>query len=126
MSIRHGPPRRPGDLDPLEEPERWEALIRRIGDRAADHLTQRRESPGILDIVARWARPALATAASLLLLAAAGALTLEGPGSDAPTPGLTLAQSIVPPTFAAWITGVSEPTVTEMVLDLETLEGIER
>lgn len=126
MNARHGPTPRPGDLDPLEEPERWEGLIRRIGERATDHLAQRRAAPSILELVARWARPALATAASLVLLAVAGALTLDGRGTDATGPELTLAQSLVPSTFAAWITGASEPTVTELVLDLETLEGIER
>jgi len=35
MSIRHGPPPRPTDLDLLNDPERWEALVRRIGERVA-------------------------------------------------------------------------------------------
>jgi len=84
------------------------------------------ETLGVLDVVARWARPALASAASLLLLAAAGGLALEGWGGEAQRSDLVLAEALVPSSFAAWISGTSEPTVTELVLDLETLEEVDR
>lgn len=119
-------PTYPDDLDPLEEPERWEALVGRIGERAAPHLADRRQPAGVLDLVTHWARPVLATAASLVLLAAAGAVTTGESRLTQPTPTeVTLAQALMPTTFAAWVAGVSEPTVTEMVRDLETLEEVQ-
>jgi len=126
MSSPYEPDPRPGDLDPLDEPERWEALVGRIGERAAPLLAERRQPPSTLDIVARWSRPALAAAASLLLLATTGALTLGDSPEDEPSEPVGLAQAVMPSAFAGWITGTSQPSVTELVRDLESIDEGER
>ncbi len=51
-------------LDPAGDPARWEALVRRTVARSI--AVRRRAS--IPALVARWARPALAAAASLALV----------------------------------------------------------
>lgn len=125
MSDLHGVESRPGDLDPLDAPERWESLVHRIDSRAEPYLAARREPASVLDVVARWARPALASAATLLLLAAAGAVMSAGSRSAADSADVTLARAVMPSSFAAWITGSSEPTIAELAMELETLEEVE-
>jgi len=129
MKNRLGSDPRPDDLDPLAEPDRWESLVGRIGEQAEPYLAERRGQPaGLLDIVARWARPTLATAASLLLLATAAGIarTVSESQSVAATSEAALAEAVMPTTFAAWVAGVSEPSVTEMVRDLETYGEVDR
>lgn len=128
MNIRQGPEPRRDDLDPLKEPERWEALVGQIGKKAAPYLAGRREPPGVLDLITRWARPALATAASLALLATAAVVARGEPQSPAGAAGteLALAEAVMPATFAAWVAGASSPSVTEMVRELETMQEVDR
>ena len=129
MSIREGRGApRPDDLDPLDEPERWESLVQRIGEEAEPYLAGRRVSAGVLDIVARWARPALATAASLLVVATATALGRGGvaTGPRVTTSEAVLAQAVMPTSFAGWVVGVSETSVAEMVVELESMEEVGR
>ena len=128
MNIRTGPAPHPDDLDPLDEPERWEALVGQIGEKAAPYLAGRREPARVLDLVTRWARPALATAASLALLATAAIVARGEPQSPAGprAPELALAEAVMPATFAAWVAGASEPSVTEMVRELETMQEVDR
>jgi acyl-CoA reductase-like NAD-dependent aldehyde dehydrogenase len=126
MSTHPTPEHPSGDLDPLEEPGRWEGLVAQIGARAAPHLAERRTPPGVLEVVVRWARPALATAASLLLLAAGGVLWKAEPEPETPRPAMQLAGTLLPTTFAGWITGTAEPSVAELVRDLERLSEVDR
>jgi hypothetical protein len=62
-------------LDPGRDPERWEALLRRTRAAAAGELARRALASGPAGPLARWVRPALAMAASLVI-AAAGMLAL--------------------------------------------------
>jgi hypothetical protein len=62
-------------LDPERDPERWEALLRRTRAAASGELARRAFAAGPAGQLARWVRPALALAASLVI-AAAGTLAL--------------------------------------------------
>ena len=73
-------------LDPEREPDRWEALLRRTRAAAAGELARRALAAGPAGQLARWVRPALAMAASLVI-AAAGMLALAG---RAPEPASTV------------------------------------
>ena len=126
MSSPRGPEPRPGDLDPLEEPDHWEALVGAIGARAAPRLAARREPAGVLDVVVGWARPALAAAASLVLMAPAAAMAYERPGTEEASAELVLARAVMPSTFAGWITGTAEPTVADLARSLDALDEEER
>jgi hypothetical protein len=58
-------------LDPERDPDRWEALLRRTRAAARGELARR----SLAGPLARWVRPALAMAASLVV-AAGGVLAL--------------------------------------------------
>lgn len=64
-----------------------------------------------------WARPVLAAAASLTLLATASLLLERGPGGDdGPTAAaLNLEDALFPPVVASWLQTGTEPTVEEVV-----------
>lgn len=113
---------RPGDLDPLDDPERWEALVAGIGARAEPLLAARRPPPGIVDLVARWARPALAAAASFVILAGVGTVALGDAPSAEPAAEFALAPAMMPAEFADWLTGATQPSVAELSAALDGLE----
>jgi hypothetical protein len=85
------------DLSPLapeRELERWEALLRRTRSAAAGELARRALASGPAGPLARWVRPALAMAASLVV-AAAGMLALaEGLPQPAAAPGVAEAMGV--------------------------------
>ncbi|PKN55062.1 MAG: hypothetical protein CVU56_23340 [Deltaproteobacteria bacterium HGW-Deltaproteobacteria-14] len=66
-------------LDPTRDPQRWEALVARVVTRAVAHARRRLTIGAQL---AAWARPALAVAAALALVAWAGA-AISSPSSEA-------------------------------------------
>ena len=81
-------------LDPERDPDRWEALLRRTRAAAAGELARRALAAGPAGQLARWVRPALAMAASLVI-AAAGMLELaEGTPQTASAPGVAEAMGV--------------------------------
>jgi hypothetical protein len=82
-------------LDPGRDPERWEALMRRTRAAAAGELARRAFAASPAAPLARWVRPALAMAASLVV-AAAGTLALtEGAAQATSTvPGVAEAMGV--------------------------------
>ena len=121
MTRRPDDPPQPGDLNPVIEPDRWEHLVNRIHTRAVPRLAERRREPGLLEVVAEWARPALAAAASVLLLVGAGSVALDGDQAP-PSGSTTFAEAVVPGTFARWLSGESQPTVADLMIALEEVE----
>ena len=109
---RHSP------LDPAQEPQRWEELISAIVTAARPELARRRATADVPGVLRQWARPALATAATVALLMTAAGL-LGGAGSTAEATEAPLASAVVPESYAAWLVAGYEPTVTELVLALE-------
>lgn len=110
--------RDPYELDPMDHPERWERLVGEIVTSAEPHLAGRRHPPRVTGLVASWARPSLAAAAAVMILFSSAARLTGERGND-PAPEPTLAQSLVPETYAAWLTVDYEPTLTELVIALE-------
>jgi len=51
-------------IDPLQDGERWEAVVRETLERADEVLAHRSRSP--LELIAAWRRPLLITAAAAL------------------------------------------------------------
>jgi hypothetical protein len=81
-------------LDPERDAERWEALLGRTRAAAAGELARRAFAAGPAGPLARWVRPALAMAASLLV-AAAGVLALtEGSAQSTTAPGVAEAMGV--------------------------------
>lgn len=105
-------------LDPLREPERWEGLVSSIVSAASSELERRRRTAGLVGVVLQWARPVLATAASVAVLVTAAAL-LGGGFSSATADEASFAGAVVPESYAAWLVAGYEPTVSELVVALE-------
>jgi hypothetical protein len=81
-------------LDPGRDPDRWEALLRGTRAAAAGELARRAFAAGPAGQLARWVRPALAMAVSLVA-AAAGMLALaEGTPQAAAAPGVAEAMGV--------------------------------
>ena len=81
-------------LDPERDGERWEALLARTRAAAGGELARRAFAAGPAGPLARWVRPALAMAASLVI-AAAGMLALaEGTPQTPATPGVAEAMGV--------------------------------
>jgi len=107
-----------GALDPMQHPARWERLVGDIVLSTGSELVRRRRSADLPDLVLQWARPALATAATVaLLISAAAVLRPRGVQPDS-TVG-SIAGAVVPERYAAWLVAGYEPTVTELVVALE-------
>jgi len=92
-------------LDPERDPARWEALRHRTRAAAAAELSRRAFAAGPAAPLLRWARPALALAASLVI-AAGGMLALASGGeaqqTQAAAPGVAEALG-VPVATTGWM-----------------------
>lgn len=103
-------------LNPVISPERWEALVARINERAGPMLAARRHR-SVAGTLADWQRPLLGGVAGLA--AAAIAVLLLLPAQEA-TPVETLfAEAMMPWSVAAWVDGSYAPTVEELVIAVE-------
>lgn len=110
-------PAGPG-LDPLETPAKWEELVSGIVAEARPELARRRAAADMSGLVLGWARPVLATAATVAFLVTGAALLRES-ATAADTAEAPLAGAVMPERYAAWLTAGYEPTVTELVVALE-------
>jgi len=105
-------------LDPDRNPERWERLVGGIVSSAAPELVRRRQTADLPELVLQWARPALATAATVALLISAAAVLRPG-GGAVNLAEASVASALVPESYAAWLVAGYQPTVTELVVALE-------
>lgn len=114
MSIRES-----GNRGTSSEPDRWEALVRRITTAASFELARRRSKESLTQIFAGWSRRLIPAAAVVAALSGSllGVWGLEGPGSTEASP--TLAQALTPEPLALWYETTSQPTLVEMVSALE-------
>jgi hypothetical protein len=107
-----------GDLDPVVDPARWEALVGAINARALPVLSGKRESTEVASIIFGWARRALSVAASIIVVTGSASVLRSRVPSDSDTRS-TVAEAIVPEAFAAWLVADYAPTVSELVVALE-------
>ena len=110
------------ELSPERSPERWEALVTAIGERAAPLLAERRRKT-LAGTLAGWSRPGFTVAAGLAAAAVAVLALLPGAARDellsAADAEITLAEAMVPWSVAAWMDGSYAPTAPELVADFE-------
>jgi len=104
-------------LDPGEDRLSFERLVRRILDAADPELTRRAREAGPLALVAGWARPTLAAAAIIAVLALGGLAAFQR-GGDEPTDSVVEALG-VPAPAAEWLEDGREPSAEDLVLAME-------
>ena len=104
------------ELDPALNPDRWEAMLARIMERAQPILEVRRQRT-LEGTLSRWRRPVMLGSAGLA--AAAAAVLLLLPGGDAGADEVSFAEVMMPWTVAAWMEGSYAPTAGELVLAVE-------
>jgi len=104
-------------LDPSRDPERWEAMVRGIVERAAPILAGY-AARGPVELLAAWLRPTLAAAAVVAALAL-GALVS---GAREPETGASigLGDALGYPTpVTTWMSTGQTPTIEELVVAME-------
>lgn len=111
------------DLSALElDDERREWLAAAVMRTAAAELARRASadvSPML--VLSRWLRPALAAAAVLAVLSAGVLTRYAVPAGGEPGPGLAAALE-VPAPADAWLVGERSPTVTDLLIAMESEE----
>ena len=106
-----------GPLDPRRDALAYERLVRRVMDAAGPELERRARAAGPLAVVAVWARPTLAAAAVVAVLAA-GALLSTDRHTPEPWPDTVEALG-VPAPAADWLLDEREPEASDLVLAME-------
>ncbi|HJR52252.1 MAG TPA: hypothetical protein VJ982_00915 [Gemmatimonadota bacterium] len=117
MNDDHDPTWAP--LDPSRDPERWEAMVRGIVERAAPILAGYAER-GPAELLATWLRPTLAAAAVVSALALGALLA----GSREPETGATATIGLgdalsYPAPVTTWVSTGQTPTIEELVVAME-------
>jgi hypothetical protein len=105
-------------LDPATDRLAYERLVRRIMAAAAPELARRAMPQTTLALLGGWARPLLAAAAVVAVLAGGvlAATERDGPAAG----GHTVAEALgVPSPAAAWLEEGREPTRADLVLAME-------
>jgi hypothetical protein len=102
-------------LDPLADPRRFERVMGRVLDAAADELARRRAELGLGGLIVAWRRLILA---AFGLVAAASILALflanEPPTRAGET--ATVEEALgVPRTWSGWVRGDARPTPGELL-----------
>ena len=107
-----------GRLSPESDPERWETLVTVIIDRARPVLERRRIArAGVLRVIAAWRVPVLSLSAGLAAAGLAVLLLWDRP-QPAVEDGQTipvLAEAVVHPSLAAWMSGQYQPDPIEII-----------
>jgi hypothetical protein len=103
-------------LSPESDPERWEALVTAIVDRARPGLERRRiAQQGVLRVIAGWRVPVLSVATGLAAAGLAVLLLRGGPEPPEPETVPILTEAVVHPSLAAWMSGQYEPDAMEII-----------
>lgn len=107
-------------LDPRTDPERFDRLVRSIGESARPELSARQARNSVFTQLSDWRRPLL-VAAAIMGIASVGTLTrVEDP--DAATE-VGVAEAIgVPETIAGWVRSGETPTTAELLIAWENGE----
>lgn len=106
-------------LDPTEDRLGYERLVRRILDAAAPELRRRAAGGNPLALVAGWARPALAAAAVIALVAIGALVATDRAGVPEDEAG-TVAEALgLPAEPAAWLSDGRAPTQEDLILAME-------
>lgn len=106
-------------LDPTRDRIGYERLVRRILEAAAPELARRRATANPLVQLAAWARPALA-AAAVIALVALGTLAVTTRYETVQDPAGSIADALgVPAPAADWLTEGRAPTTGDLVLAVE-------
>jgi hypothetical protein len=106
-------------LDPTRDRIGYERLVHRILEAAAPELARRRAAANPLVQLAAWARPALAAAAVIAVLAA-GAIAMAERYDGAQDPAGTIADALgVPAPASDWLAEGRAPTTGDLVLAVE-------
>jgi len=116
---------RPSTLDPEVDLVRWERAVERIMTAAGPELQRRDRARGALDVLAAWAGPVFAVAASLVLVASAALLQAGSGVSTDPVASIgelnTVAEAFVGSELAAWIEGGYDLTADELVTAIDEM-----
>lgn len=105
-------------LDPTEDRLGYERLVRRIMDAAAPELRRRAAGGNPLAILAAWARPTLAAAAVIALVAIGALVATDRVG--AAEDEASVAEALGLPTEAAgWLSDGRAPTEEDLILAME-------
>lgn len=113
-------------LDPTASPATRDRLVAAVMARAEAELARRAAAASPILMLARWARPALATAA-MLAAVSLGAMTLlvspESPESPVAAayevPSGIADELYVPAPIAGWVVADRGPTVNDVLVALE-------
>ncbi len=106
-------------LDPSQEAERFDGIVRSIMTAAAPQLARRRGRASVFGQVGLWWRPVLAAAAITGIVALAALARLET-AAPAPTADTGLAEALgVPEQIAQWVRSDEVPTPAELIVALE-------
>ena len=106
-------------LDPMQDAERFDAIVRSITDAAANQLAVRRARATVVGQVASWWRPLLA-AAAIVGIVSIGALVGFGDSASTTETEVGLAEAIgMPQQIAEWVLSEHIPTPTELLVALE-------
>ena len=101
----------------LQDDARFERMVANITGRARFELARRAASSrqSVVELVASWARPALAAAATIAV-ASLTLLTLFRPSNAEALTGAYMPASEVPATATAWYEEDREPTASDLLV----------
>jgi hypothetical protein len=106
-------------LDPTEDRERFDDIVRSITAAAAGQLSARRARADVFAQVVSWWRPLLA-AAAITGIVSIGALARSQASTTAAETQISLAEAIgVPEQIADWVWSEDAPTADELLVALE-------
>ena len=103
-------------LDPQEDP-RFERMVATITARARFELARRAANTrqSVVELVASWARPALAAAATIAV-ASATLLAVFSPSNAEVATGAYMPAAEVPAAASAWYEEDREPTAADLLV----------
>jgi hypothetical protein len=106
-------------LDAMSDRLRFERMVRRVMTAAAPELRRRAAGQAPLALLGAWARPMLAAAAVVAVLAGGVLMATERAGAAA-APLVTAEDLGVPAPAADWLAEGREPTRADLVLAMES------
>ena len=105
-------------LDPTADRLGYERLVRRIVDAAAPELRRRAAGAHPLAMLAGWARPTLAAAAVIALVAIGALVATDRVGAESEAG--TVAEALgLPAEAAGWLSEGRAPTQDDLILAME-------
>jgi hypothetical protein len=106
-------------LDPTEDRERFDDIVRSITEAASGQLAARRARADVFAQLASWWRPLLA-AAAIMGIVSIGALARSQTVTTPAETEIGLAEAIgVPEQIADWVWSEEAPTAAELLVALE-------